>query len=57
VDALEEDGGVPSRLMKTDRCEAGKEGTPWQMFAGSRLGRTTRLAAPSMIWRGRALVG
>jgi hypothetical protein len=40
VDAREEEGGVPSRLTKTDRREAGKEGTPWWMFAGSRLGRT-----------------
>jgi hypothetical protein len=27
VDACEEEGGVPSRLIKTDRREAGKEGT------------------------------
>jgi putative transposase len=26
--AAEEDGGVPSRLIKTDRLKAGKEGTP-----------------------------
>ncbi|MGZ4229412.1 MAG: adenylate/guanylate cyclase domain-containing protein, partial [Solirubrobacteraceae bacterium] len=40
VDACEEEGGVPSRLMKTDRLKAGKEGTPCQMFAGSPSGRT-----------------
>src|SRR5881397_1373461 len=40
VDAPEEQGGVPSRLIKTDRREAAKEGTPWTMFAGSPPGRT-----------------
>jgi len=57
VDAREEEGGVPSRLMKTDRREAGKEGTPWWMFAGSLSGRATRGASRSMISRGRALAG
>src|SRR4051812_1947332 len=42
VDAPEEEGGVPSRLIKTDRCEAAKEGTPWKMFAGSPSGRAVR---------------
>jgi putative transposase len=28
VDGDEEEGGVPSRLIKTDRRKAGKEGTP-----------------------------
>jgi putative transposase len=28
VDGVEEEGGVPSRLIKTDRLVAGKEGTP-----------------------------
>jgi len=28
VDGVEEEGGVPSRLIKTDRLMAGKEGTP-----------------------------
>jgi hypothetical protein len=28
VDGVEEKGGVPSRLIKTDRLKAGKEGTP-----------------------------
>jgi hypothetical protein len=42
VDAGEDEGGVPSRLIKTDRRKAEKEGTPWQMFAGSpSVGRTT----------------
>jgi hypothetical protein len=54
----EEKGGVPSRLRKTDRREAGKEGTPWQMFAGSRSGRTEmRSASRWTSWRGRALAG
>jgi hypothetical protein len=54
VDACEEEGGVPSRLTKTDRLKAGKEGTPCQMFAGSSSGRTTKVASRSMISRGRA---
>ena len=57
VDAREEEGGVPSRLIKTDRREAGKEGTPWRMFAGSPSGRTTRVASRSMISLGRARGG
>ena len=28
MDGVEEEGGVPSRLIKTDRLVAGKEGTP-----------------------------
>jgi hypothetical protein len=28
VDGVEKKGGVPSRLIKTDRLKAGKEGTP-----------------------------
>jgi hypothetical protein len=28
VDGIEKKGGVPSRLIKTDRLKAGKEGTP-----------------------------
>ena len=28
MDGVEEKGGVPSRLIKTDRLMAGKEGTP-----------------------------
>jgi hypothetical protein len=57
VDACEEEGGVPSRLMKTDRLKAGKEGTPCQMFAGSLSGRRTKVASRSMISRGRVLAG
>jgi hypothetical protein len=57
VDACEEEGGVPSRLLKTDRRKAGKEGTPWRMFAGSLSGRTTRPGSRSMISRVRARVG
>ena len=55
--ALGKKGGVPSRLTKTDRRKAGKEGTPWWMFAGSPSGRTTRLRSRSTSLRGRALVG
>jgi hypothetical protein len=57
VDAREEEGGVPSRLIKTDRREAGKEGTPWRMFAGSPSGRKLRLGSRSTISPGRALGG
>ncbi|MGH2969371.1 MAG: hypothetical protein ACRDK0_09945, partial [Solirubrobacteraceae bacterium] len=35
VDGLEEQGGVPSRLIKTERRKVRQEGTPWEMFAGS----------------------
>jgi hypothetical protein len=35
VDGLEEEGGVPSRLIKTDAGDGRQEGTPWEMFAGS----------------------
>ena len=55
MDACEDEGGVPSRLIKTDRRKAEKEGTLWQMFARSLSGRTTRLASRSMSWLGRAL--
>jgi hypothetical protein len=58
VDGVEEEGGVPSRLLKTDRRKAEKEGTPWQMFAGSPSGRTTtRSRSRWTSWRVRALVG
>ena len=53
VDGCEEEGGVPSRLIKTDAGHAGEEGTPWMMFAES-----TEVARKScsrwMSWRGRA---
>ena len=58
VDAREEEGGVPSRLTKTDRRKAGKEGTPCQMFAGSPSGRTTkRSGSRSMTSLARVRVG
>jgi hypothetical protein len=58
VDAREEEGGVPSRLTKTDRRKAGKEGTPWQMFAGSLSGRAMmRLGSRWTTSRGRARGG
>jgi hypothetical protein len=57
VDACEEVGGVPSRLIKTDRREAGKEGTPCRMFAGSPSGSRLRVRSRSMTWLVRALAG
>jgi hypothetical protein len=59
VDGPEEEAGVPSRLIKTDRREAAKEGTPWTMFAGSPApGRTTtRSRSRWTISRVRALAG
>ena len=42
VDACEEEGGVPSRLLKTEAGVGRQEGTPCQMFAGSPSGRTTK---------------
>jgi hypothetical protein len=40
---VEEKGGVPSWLLKTDAGDGRQEGTPaWVMFAGSRLGRTRK---------------
>jgi hypothetical protein len=56
VDGLEEEGGVPSPLLKTDRRKAEKEGTPWQMLAGSRSrSETTRSRSRSTSSRARAL--
>jgi BAAT / Acyl-CoA thioester hydrolase C terminal len=57
VDGPEEEGGVPSRLIKTDRRKAEKEGTPWRMFAGSPSGRTTRSRSRSTTSRARVRVG
>jgi len=62
VDACEEEGGVPSRLIKTDAGDGRQEGTPWMMFAGSPSGRATRRTARRsgsrwMTSRGRALGG
>jgi len=42
VDGPEDEGGVPSRLLKTEAGDRRQEGTPWRMFAGSLSGRTTR---------------
>jgi hypothetical protein len=57
VDACEEEGGVPSRLLKTEAGDGRQEGTPWRMFAGSPSGRTTRAGSRSMISLVRALAG
>jgi hypothetical protein len=57
VDGSEEEGGVASRLIKTDRRKAEKKGTPWQMFAGSLSGRTTRSRSRSTSLRAGARVG
>jgi len=57
VDAGEEEGGVPSRLIKTDRREAERKARQWRMFAGSPSGRTTRAGSRWMISRGRVLAG
>ena len=58
VDACEEEGGVPSRLLKTEAGVGRQEGTPCQMFAGSLSGRTTKMVGSRlMISRGRALAG
>jgi hypothetical protein len=57
VDACEEEGGVPSRLLKTEAGVGRQEGTPWRMFAGSLLGRRSRARSRWMVSRGRALGG
>jgi hypothetical protein len=57
VDACEEEGGVPSRLLKTDAGVGRQEGTPWRMFAGSLLGRMMRVGSRLMVWRARVRVG
>jgi hypothetical protein len=57
VDGVENEGGVPSRLLKTDAGEGRQEGTPWRMFAGFPSGRMLRPGSRWMILRGRALVG
>nr|MEA2798352.1 hypothetical protein [Phenylobacterium sp.] len=38
VDGLENEGGVPSRLMKTDAGDGRQEGTPCRMFAAPHRG-------------------
>jgi hypothetical protein len=58
VDGWRKEGGVPSRLTKTDRRKAGKEGTPCMMFAGSPSGRMTRGSGSRLMSSlGRARVG
>jgi hypothetical protein len=56
VDVCEEEGGVPSRLIKTEAGDGRQEGTPCQMFAGSPSGRRMkRVGSRSMISLVRAL--
>jgi transcriptional regulator with XRE-family HTH domain len=57
VDGREEEGGVPSRLIKTDAGVGRQEGTPCQMFAGSPSGRTIRVGSRSTISLARARGG
>jgi hypothetical protein len=57
VDACEGEGGVPSRLLKTDAGVGRQEGTPWMMFAGSPSGRRSMNASRSMGSLVRARVG
>jgi len=57
VDGLESEGGVPSRLMKTDAGDGRQEGTPWWMFAGSPSGRSMRSRSRSMSSLVRVLAG
>jgi hypothetical protein len=57
VDACEEEGGVPSRLLKTDAGDGRQEGTPWRMFAGSLSGRASRAGSRLMVSRARVRVG
>jgi GNAT superfamily N-acetyltransferase len=57
VDGVEEEGGVPSRLIEDRcRCEDRQEGTPWKMFACSPLGRLMKDASVLMTSLGRARV-
>ena len=56
VDGLEEEGGVPSRLMKTDAGVGRQEGTPWEMFAGSMRIAPMRSRSRWMISREKARV-
>ena len=57
VDACEEEGGVPSRLLKTEAGDGRQEGTPWRMFAGSLSGRPSRTGSRLMVSRARVRVG
>lgn len=56
VDGLEDEGGVPSRLLKTDAGEDRQEGTPWMMFAGSRSRGPMRPRSRWMTSPGKAQV-
>jgi hypothetical protein len=57
VDGVENEGGVPSWLIKTDAGDGRREGTPWEMFAGSTGTVLWRLRLRWMISRGRVLAG
>jgi hypothetical protein len=57
VDVRDEEGGVPSRLMKTEAGVGRQEGTPCQMFAGSPSGRRMRVGSRSMGSLARVRVG
>jgi len=57
VDGLENEGGVPSRLMKTDAGVGRQEGTPCRMFAGSPLRGRMRSRSRWTSSPGRALAG
>jgi hypothetical protein len=52
VDRLEDEGGVPSRLIKTDAGDGWQKGTPWMMLAGSPSRRKTTLGFRRMTSRG-----
>jgi hypothetical protein len=57
VDGLENEGGVPSRLLKTDAGVDRQEGTPCRMFAGSLWWGTMRSRSRSMSLLARVLAG
>ena len=57
VDGLEEEGGVPSRLTKTEAGDGRQEGTPCMMFARSPSGRATRPRSRWTTSRVRVLAG
>jgi hypothetical protein len=57
VDSVESEGGVPSRLIKTDAGVDRQEGTPWEMFAGSMRARSRRPRSRWTASRGRVLGG
>jgi hypothetical protein len=57
VDALGEEGGVPSRLLRTGAGDDRLEGTLWRMFAGSLSGRVARTGLRSVVSRARVRVG